>query len=416
MQHPARLKSVAMLASLAVVGLFLAWRIVVVNMADHYAQDENPALAAQALEWDPRHPGALYTLGASLATTDPQKARAYLEDAIRHNPTEGRAYAVLARIHEAAGDLPRAERAMAAAATLSPRRTDVQAEVAGFWMRRGDVARAMPHWNVVLTWRRELWPQLFPAMLQLAENPQTRNAFAPLLAQEVNWWPHFFAHAAAKAADLDTVRALHAMQSSGPNEATAVALKAYLERLQREGYWTEAYLVWLNQLRPEQLGNVGNLYNGGFEEPLTNMGFDWVSQRAGQVLVETASTYGTTGARALHVVFRGPRVRYRHLGQYLLLPPGQYTFRGRARPDSLETTGGVQWVVQCFGQEAPPLAASERFAGTDQWRHFSFLFTIPDENCPVQLVRLELTGRANLDFDAKGGIWFDDLAVERALD
>lgn len=413
---PGRLIWTAKVLILIFIGVFLAWRMVTVNIADHFAQSGKPEDAETALWWDPRHPQALYVLGASLATKEPAIARRYLEEAIRHNPTDGRSYAVLARIFEDAQDLAMAERAMTAAGELTPRRTDVQSEIAGFWMRRGNVSKAMQHWDVVLTFGKDLWPKVFPEMLQLAENPDTRNAFRPLLGRPLEWWPPFFAHAAANAFDLDTVRSLYEMQAKGPNDATPIALKAYIERLQREGYWTEAYFVWLNNLSPEQLNSVGNLNNGGFEEPLTHMGFDWISQRVGQILVETAPTHGTSGAKALHVVFRGQRVRYRHFGQHLLLPPGDYTFRGRVRPESLETVGGVQWVAYCLAENVEPLGASERFSGTDQWRHFSFNFTIPEGRCPVQAVRLELAGRASLDFDAKGGVWFDDLAIERSLD
>jgi hypothetical protein len=227
----------------------------------------------------------------------------------------------------------------------------------------------------------------------------------------VVWWPGFFAHAAANARRLETVRALFALQAKGPNAAIPDALKAYLERLQREGYWTESYFAWLNSLPTEQTKSVGNIFNGGFEEPISNLGFDWISTPAGYILVETAPTYGITGQRALHVVFRGPRQRFRHFGQYLMLPAGEFSLRGRARPESLETQGAVQWGVYCLdGDEA--LGKSERFAGTDQWRHFSFQFTVPPD-CPVQLLRLEVAGRAWLDYETKGSIWFDDIAVDR---
>ncbi len=212
---------------------------------------------------------------------------------------------------------------------------------------------------------------------------------------------------------LDTVRALYNLQSKGPNDATPDALRAYLDRLQHDGYWTESYFVWLNSLDSDQLKYVGNLFNGGFETPLSNLGFGWISKPAGFILVETAPTYGATGTKALHVLFRGPRVAFRHFGQYLMLPPGDYSLRGRVRPDELRTEGdegGVQWVIYCLSS-TEPLAKSDRFVGTDQWRHFGVPFTVPAKDCSVQMVRMELAGRVSLDLEAKGGIWFDDMAI-----
>ncbi|MFZ2627788.1 MAG: hypothetical protein WAX67_02780 [Rugosibacter sp.] len=401
---------------LAVIAIFLMWRIVAVNLADYFAQDNSPEEAATALKWYSGHPQALFLLGAwdTAAKNDPAHVTRELKAAVRANPADGRNYAALARNEEAQNDLPAARLAMNVATLMSPRRTDVQSEAAVFWMRQGNIAEAMQHWNVVLTFDRGARAKLFPGLLRLAENPVALPAFTPLLQQPLVWWPEFLVYAAANAQQLATVRALFSLPAAESNAPTAAALRTYLARLQGQGEWTEALLVWLNSLGKDQINNVGNLFNGGFEYPISNVGFDWISDPVGQVLVETASTYGSTGDRALHVVFRGPRVAYRHLRQYTLLPPGSYSFRGRVRPESLETERGVQWGVYCLDKGTEiPLAASERFVGTDQWRYFAFQFNIPAAGCLAQVVRLELAGRVALEFEAKGGIWFDDLAVDR---
>jgi hypothetical protein len=202
------------------------------------------------------------------------------------------------------------------------------------------------------------------------------------------------------------------MQAAGPNEVTPAALRAYLQRLQGEGLWLESYFAWLNSLGRGPLGTVGNLFNGSFELPISNLGFDWLVDPAPQVQLTATSTFGATGGKALRVSFAGPRVRYRNLRQYLLLGPGAYIMQGRVRPDGLQATQGLQWVVYCLeGKEA--LAASERFVGSDQWRRFSFTFTVPERDCAVQIIRLELAGRVALDFEAKGAVWFDDLSVDQ---
>ncbi|MBM4221361.1 MAG: hypothetical protein FJ170_05375 [Gammaproteobacteria bacterium] len=397
-------------AVLAVIAAVLAWRMLTINMAEYFARE--PGSEAAALKWAPHHPQALFAQGVASAARDAERAADELAAALRANPTNGPAYAALARLHEAAGDVPAAARAMETAAAMAPRRIDVQTEAAAFWMRRGDIARALLHWDVVLTFGTDLRARLFPDLLRLVEQPATLAAFAPLLQKEVAWWPDFFAYAANNAAQVDTVQALFNLQAKGPNATSAPALRTFLGRLQREGLWTEAYFIWLNSLSKEQINNVGNLFNGGFEYPISSVGFDWIIDPLPQVLVETAATHGSTGSRALHVVFRGSKTAYRHLRQHLLLPPGSYSLRGRVRPESLETAQGLQWAVWCAGGKAP-LATSERFLGSDQWRHFSLQFAVPKADCPVQMVRLELAGRTVLDFEARGGIWFDDISVER---
>lgn len=401
------------LAILGLVAALLAWRIFVTNMSELHIQSEDKGAAALALNWDRTNAQALFSEGVRIAKADPAQAITYLAAAVRSNPTDGPTYAAIARLKEEGGDLAGAEQAMQAAAQMAPRRVDVQLEAARFWFRRGDIARAMKHMDVVLTFGGSLREQIFPDLLKLAEDPATREiAHAKLLKQRITWWPQFFNYAAAKATNIETLRALFQMQAGGPNAVTTEGLRAYLQRLQRENLWIESYLVWLNNLRKDQLNAIGNLFNGGFEEKISNMGFDWIIAPASQVIIDTASTSGATGHEALRVVFRGPRIQFQHVHQYLMLDPGAYSLHGRVRPDNLETSEGIQWSIYCVGN-AKALAHSERFTGTDHWQHFTAQFQIPTQDCAVQMLRLELAGRSALDYEAKGAIWFDDISIAR---
>ena len=270
------------------LALFLAWRVLAVNMAAHFVRE--PADDAAALQWAPRQPQALLSLGAAGAAQDPARAAGLVTQSLRGNPTSGLGYAALARLKETQGDAVGAGLAMEAASAMAPRRVDVQMEAAAFWMRRGDVARAMRHWDVALTFGTDLRPRMFPQLLKLAENPARLPAFAPLLLQPVVWWPAFFEYAAANAQRVDTLHALFSLQAQGPNTATPAALRAFLGRLQREGQWVDAYFIWLNSLPKDQLTTVGNLFNGGFEYRLSNAGFDWIeSKTRGNILQGTGA-------------------------------------------------------------------------------------------------------------------------------
>ena len=401
------------MAVLGLVAALLAWRIVVTNMSEMQLQSDDKGATALALDWDKTNAQALFSEGVRVAKANPAQAITHLSSAVRNNPTDGPTYVAIARLKEDSGNIAAAEEAMQAAAQMAPRRVDVQLEAARFWFRRGDIARAMKHLDVVLTFGGSLREQIFPDLLKLAEDPATREiAHAKLLKQRITWWPQFFNHAAAKATSVETLRALFQMQADGPNAVTTEGLRAYLQRLQRENLWIESYLVWLNNLRKDQLNAIGNLFNGGFDEEISNLGFDWIITPASQVVVDTAPTYGATGHKALRVVFRGPRIQFQHVHQYMMLDPGTYVLHGRVRPDNLETSEGIQWSVYCVGN-AKATAHSERFTGTDHWQHFTAQFQVPAQGCTVQMLRLELAGRSALDYEAKGAIWFDDLSIAR---
>ncbi len=215
----------------------------------------------------------------------------------------------------------------------------------------------------------------------------------------------------AQATRPETLRSLYSLSRRSANPLPPEAQGAYLARLQKDGAWTEAWFTWLNSLSKQGIAQSGHVYNGGFEARPTNIGFDWIYRQNPAVVMETTSTYGTTGERALHVVFRGLRIKFQHLHQYLLLPPGDYVLQGRVRPDNLKAGQGMRWALYCLGQNEP-LTATEPFSGLGQWNRFRTQFNV-SAACPVQMLRLELAGRVALDYDVSGGIWFDDISVEQ---
>ena len=146
---------------LFVVG-FLAWRIVVTNMSEMQLQSDDKGAAALALNWDKTNAQALFSEGVRVAKANPSQAITYLSSAVRNNPTDGPAYAAIARLKEDSGDIAAAEEAMQAAAQMAPRRVDVQLEVARFWFRQGDITRAMQHLDVALTFGGSVRSDLFP--------------------------------------------------------------------------------------------------------------------------------------------------------------------------------------------------------------------------------------------------------------
>lgn len=398
--------------------VWLAWQIIVYGMANHAAQEAQTPEAAPleaALGWLDSHARANLELGLRDFQRDPQTASRRLQAAIAGNPADGRAYAALAVIHEARGDFAQADKLMETAAKLSPQRSDVQLQAGAYWSRRGDSVRTLQHLDTALRHRPELRASLFPELLKIVENPANQTMLASLLKQPVPWWPEFFVYASRMGNTSATAGRLYALggyiSEDGRKPLPNEAVRAYLERLQKDGQWRDAWFIWINGLSKEEINQSGHVFNGSFERPFGNLGFDWISQRDPAVIVENSATYGTTGERALHLLFRGLRMPFRHLHQYLLLPPGKYYLQGRVRPERLEATHGMQWVLYCEGKNEP-LAATDTFRGNDDWTRFRVEFLV-ESDCPVQKLQLELAGKIQLDYEVTGGIWFDDLAVEQ---
>jgi hypothetical protein len=396
---------------LLLLAALLAWRVLVNGLAEHYAGQETPEAASAALRWRGDQPAALYQRGLASSEREPAAAGRWFQAAIWADPTDALAYLALAELWAGSGRQPAAIELVEIADVLAPLRSPALARSATFWLSQNRPDRALERWSLLLRTRPETAGQLYPLLLRLADNPAAQPLLRPLLDKPPEWWDGFFAYAAVKAERPDTVVFLYQHRNRAGRPPDIAEQRVYLDRLWKEGRWLEAYLAWLSGLDERRQQGLGHLYNGGFELPVTGIGFDWRISSPRGALVEIAETYGTGGGKALHVAFDGQRVRFQHVQQPLYLEPGSYRLQGRARPDGLRAERGLRWAVRCGGSEVRLLAETDSFAGKDDWQVFTTRFTVPDAGCPVQMLRLELRGQAELDFEAQGGIWFDDLTI-----
>lgn len=402
---------------LMLIIVILAWWALVNGLADYYADQETPEAATGALRWRNDQPAALYRSGLAASERNPAEAESLLQAAAWANPTDALTYLTLAEIWQRAGLQDKAVELVKIADALGPLRTPALARSAAFWLQMNRPDLAVARWSMLLRTRPAAATQLFPVLLQLAENPATQPLLQPLLADPPEWWDRFFAHATANALQLETVAYLYHNRNRQGALPGFTEQRAYLDGLWKEKRWLQAYLAWLGGLDEQQQRALGHVYNGNFELPATNLGFDWRLSSPRGVTVETVETYGTRGSKALHVSFKGERVRFQHVQQFLYLESGRYRLQGRGRPDGLKAERGLRWRLRCAGVNvATLLAESEPFVGSDEWRNFTVEFEVPEQDCPLQILRLELEGRAELEFTAEGDVWFDDLAIGRQGD
>lgn len=399
-------------------GLFLAvgllsWRVLVNGLAGYYSSQETPEADTGALRWRSDQSTVLYRRGVALSERDPTAAKPLLQAAAWGNPTDALTDLALADLWWRTGRETAATELVVIADTLAPLHSPALARSAAFWVRQNRLDLALERWNMLLRTQPENAVRLYPVLLQLAEEPTTRPLLQPWLANPPEWWDRFFAYATTTAIQPDTAVFLYQNRNRNGALPTVDEQRIYLEWLREENRWLEMYLAWLSGLDEQQQQSLGNLYNGSFELPISNVGFDWRITSPRGVTVEIIETYDTHGGKALRVSFSGVRVHFQHIYQYLYLEPGRYLLRGRARLDSLRAERGLRWRLRCVGGDTPLLAESEPFVGSDNWRDFEVEFAVPDQGCLAQLLRLELEGRVELEFEAQGDAWFDDLTISR---
>lgn len=394
---------------------FLAWRITALGVASIQvaALDSRGETAARrALDWYPGQAAALSRLGVSLLREDVGRAESLLQEAYIANPTDPHPLRVLAGVALAREDTARADLLMEQVDALRPVNPQSQRDLGRYWLERGHFDRAFQHWSRAIQADARLAPGLFETFRALLKDPGMGEALQAITRDPPPWWFDFFADTATRGKELETLRRLYRLRRDSVEvPLTQAERQHYLQRLLREGLYQDAYLAWVNSLNAGQRQQLGYLFNGGFELPLTGLGFDWQVARSDRVEIGRAPFEGDN-RQALRVRFRLMRTPFEHLSQPLLLSPGTYEVAGSYRGLELMTNEGFRWVVRCRVPDHTLLGESERIFSTETWTPFRFQIEVPD-SCIHQEIRLVSAAGSTADTATDGELWFDDLSLQR---
>ncbi len=403
--------------TLLAFGILAAWGIVVTGMSTHYgtmAEKGDTQAAERALTWDDRNPKALTAVAASLLENDPAKAKELLERSIQQNPADARPFLGLADLARQDGDLEKADQLVRHSTRLMPVHPGVLKAAGGYWASRDDLPIAISHWSTALETDRDEREALFPIFVQIAENAEAREHLAGLTESPPEWWTPFFIRFSRDASTLGAVRAIFDMRKASTTSPPELDERwAFIWRLQQDGLTAEAYLNWLSSLSDDQRTGLGLLYNGDFEEEITNQGFDWHIVSSDAFRIDGARRVGSEEGQSLYISFRGRREPFRHVFQPLFLSPGFYRLRGRARTERLDSVGGLRWVLSCAADPDRRIrfGESETFLGSGKWSDFAVDFAFPSD-CDDQRLSLVSVGQHPFEHAIKGAIWFDALKIE----
>ena len=382
------------------LSLVLLWRVLQVNGAS-YGDEGNPRAASA-----PRSV-------AQGTSAD----RDVLRRALHDNPAHIEALLLLARDHERAGEEREARRAYQAAFQLAPYDREVLAAGADFSMRAGMPADTLGFLDRLVESYPESRPRAFPVLARMLEQRGEAAAWKDILARKPAWLGPFIVASCEAGIDPSFLMPM-LLDRVAARRAQAAESGCVIDRLRGADRWPEAYHVWLNTLPRERLADVGYVFNGSFEHPASGIGFDWRPTRSRERetghSVDMPQAAGVSGLRALRVSYNGKRQVGVPIAQYLAVPPGRYQLSGLARAQSITAGRGVRWTVRCVRSGAPgaPLAASERFVGSSEWRGFSFDVAIP-AGCAGQLLQLEPLGAEDGPVFLSGSAWFDELVLRR---
>jgi hypothetical protein len=187
----------------------------------------------------------------------------------------------------------------------------------------------------------------------------------------------------------------------------------YIEYLIAQRDVNHARAAWedLGRMDPHfrpYLPSAGNLVvNGGFEDKIINMGFDWryVVEPHAVLAVDTEQFHG--GGRSLSVTFDGEAVVDTGLSQFIPVDANKrYRFTAYARTDDISAADGPQFVISdAFTKN--PLLHTDELLGASGWRQLSGLFQTGPNTSLVSLRIMRAAGAERIT----GKLWIDDVVV-----
>ncbi len=202
-------------------------------------------------------------------------------------------------------------------------------------------------------------------MIRLADVPEFASALSRALNKGGGWQNGLLSVLLATGSP-EAVNAVFG-ELQRDHALSADEFNRWLGRLMRDGRWGEADSRWAGELSLAPGTPLPPLYNGRFDTDPSSSGFDWRVGETGGVTIGREVVAGGAGAYAMRVSFTGRRVSDINFEQALLLEPGTYRLRFRARAENLRSDKGLQWVIGCQGQ-VNPIAASVLMNGKFEWK------------------------------------------------
>ena len=259
-----------------------------------------------------------------------------------------------------------------------------------FWLiedsvQRGDLKKALTHYDIALRTQPATHVTLFPILLAALDDPAIRAALSPYIRTDATWAPIFITYAIANSNNLTALVDM-ILESGGLRNAEAAHRTDIdlLARLVRERKFADARRLYLHM-------------PGATATRLTSTGFD-AADRGGnfgaigwQIRTDPDAGGGFAPGndkRLTLSLFANPSTTQIVASKLLYLDPGSYTFATRL--SRFESEGGfIRWELRCA-----TAVGSEPFWKLDSSGTAVAARLAVSKGCAVQTLEIALSGGA----------------------
>lgn len=323
----------------------------------------------------------------------------------------------LAGAYDAAGEAARAEQAYKRAQADYPISAEISWRYGGFLLHRGLLSRGDAQIRRALLVEPSLAPsaiaecwQVDPNVAAILDKVLPARSTDYLLARDFFLSQHLLDPALAVWTRQIALRLPVKMPDAIP------LVNALIDR----DRLANAKLAWVQALGaanwPRDRNEDGSLvFNGGFEHPIANGGFDWRENPGSGGRFAFDSRIFHSGSRSLRIEFDGTaNLNFQGLFQYVpVRPASRYRFSAYVRTEELSTDSGIRFEILDPRHPAETHILTPNRTGTTPWTQVETdVTTGPD----TKLLEIALRRMPSAKFDNKlsGTVWVDDVALPPA--
>jgi hypothetical protein len=293
----------------------------------------------------------------------------------------------------------------------SMRNPAIQMAAMGVLIESGNLTETAYRVDAVLRSNPDLQAQIFPILAQNFTTKEGVQKLSETLSMDPPWRANFLVFLSNQPSlEKLIVDILRNLRDTKTPVKTIELKSIFGQWIKATGKHDKSYFTWLDQLSTDELRLVKEVYDGEFTVEPKNLYFDWnvSSTRNGKATIGLKP--GSATDRALLVDFAGNRDPFYHVSQYLQLAPGQYALSYDVMSKNIVAETGLVWRVLCFSN-SQILAESSAMKSPAAWTRVTARFTVPNEACDTQVLRLDTKSSQGLNTAIEGQIFYDSIAI-----
>src|SRR6266480_2406904 len=366
----------------------------------------------QAVAMDPSNAAYLHRLGSYFMFSEQRSDLAIPQyrSAVALNSHNVDYWLDLASAYASTGGSEQQELALERAVEVEPNTPEVSWELANAFLVRGDLPKAFRIFRHLLqTDSSQIESTLQICWHATHDIDMMNKVLPPTPTVSLEFLKLLIVEGEMDAADKIWSQLVAPQQLFDPQLAAP-----YLEYLIAQHHVEHARIAWEDlgrmnlRFRP-YLSSAQNLVvNGGFEEKILNMGFDWrhVDEPHEALALDTEQFHG--GSRSISVAFDGQAVVDIGLSQFIVVEANTpYNFSAYVRTEDIFAAYGPKFVIS-DAYTKNPLLFTEELLGTTSWRQVRGSFKTGPRTDLVSL-KIMRAGSERII----GRMWIDDVVVAR---